>query len=174
MADFNVLREALSAAQGNVQAALSGESLDVRNAADEIRTALDANHYDAPEVIYYHEGWDVVTDSQAPEPAEAPDFSGCESATAAVMLEANLIMLAAYDQALSGVIDDVAAALEAAAEATGCDEWIGSTGPGHLPHLREFDAGEGNVCHWQIDGLNIYQLTINGMDFTARQEPDDE
>ena len=67
---------------------------------------LDDNHYFAPEVIYYADGWEVVAGSSFNDysagssfkdySAGNNDFSECESALDCVMLEANALVNDAY------------------------------------------------------------------------------
>ena len=58
---------------------------------------LDDNHYFAPEVIYYADGWEVVAGSSFNDyTAECLDFSTCENSLDCVMLEANALVNAAY------------------------------------------------------------------------------
>lgn len=175
MSDYNVRTEAWSTAASNISDALQDDIDTSSSIPDQIQSALDAGSFSAPDIIYYHQSWDVVCDSGSPEPYEKPDFSGCDNARDCVQLEANMIMESAYGEAVQSLCENIGDALEDVAAKTSIADWTpGGAGLDHLPHLREFDAGDGNVCHWHVDGRDIYELTIERVKFHARAEEEDE
>ena len=61
---------------------------DKADILEKLRDAVDDSYnYDAYTVDYYHEAWDIVTDSDF-TPCDTVDFSGCTDAMQCVMKEA--------------------------------------------------------------------------------------
>lgn len=137
------------------------------NDASDILNMLEANSYDGPEIIYYYEAWDIINDTDAPDPHDTPDFSGCDNAKACCMLEAQLIMDAAYDEALDGLISDLQEGIDGLDDETDLAYnaiTLGESGLGWTPHDEERDIGDGNLCIWRT--YHTAELTINGISLT--------
>lgn len=69
---------------------------------------LDDNHYCAPEVIYYADGWEVVAGSSFNNYSTGyQDFSECESSLDCIMLEANALVNDAYYSEREAIAADI-------------------------------------------------------------------
>lgn len=68
---------------------------------------IDDLDVEVPEVIYYHDAWSIINDSDFNGFVEDDlDFSGCKSAQEAVMLEANSMMYGVGTSVLGDFKDD--------------------------------------------------------------------
>ena len=99
MSNFT-LNSVLDSIRSDVQDVLRNVSdHDLRDmTAEDVCNLLDDNHYYAPEVIYYADGWEIVAGSSFNEydPIDSLDFSGCDNALDCIMLEARMIMESVY------------------------------------------------------------------------------
>lgn len=157
---------------------------DHSDVQDEIRAALDDHNLTAPEVIYYSDGWDVVTDSafNQYDPKELIDgFGGCESATDCVMMEANALASLAYDAEIAEALDNIADAVQevldlSGSEFPGADPYyvaevkaVSGCALDNVSHDFEYDlntSGASSVCVW-LGEYRTLSFSIHGMSFTA-------
>ena len=98
MSNFT-LNSVLNSIRSDVQDVLRNVAdHDLRNmTAEDVCDLLDENHYYAPEVIYYADGWEIVAGNQFNEySAGVLDFSECESSLDCIMLEANNLINDVY------------------------------------------------------------------------------
>ena len=107
MSNFT-LNTVLVSIESDIRGVLRNLSQDEINelTPNDVCDLLDDNHYFAPEVIYYADGWEVVAGSSFNDysagssfkdySAGNNDFSGCETALDCVMLEANALVNDAY------------------------------------------------------------------------------
>ncbi|EMK1731272.1 hypothetical protein V8N76_004578 [Salmonella enterica] len=156
---------------------LTSLSADSISEAEDLRGLLEDNHYEGPEVIYYHEAWDIINDNDAPEPDEAPDFSGCESAKACCMLEAQMIMDAAYREALDEILGNLQDAIDEIEGESDLGDLegitLGGAGLDSQPHDEERDiANGGNLCIWRK--YHRAELSIDGIKLTFEYSEDDD
>lgn len=188
MSDFTI-----NSVAAHVRSNLSSLSGDLRftdrdDVAEMLRDELDSNHFDAPEVIYYHDGWAVVTggDFNSYECADL-DFSDCKSATDCVMQEANGLVYQAYGELLSTALEEVAEAVQEVLDMQLTDartgkryyisevEQVSGCALGYLPHDIEEDLSADNassVCVW-FGARRVY-FTSNGLELAATLEEEDE
>lgn len=82
--------------------------------ADDVCDLLDDNHYYAPEVIYYADGWEIVAGSSFNEydPMDTLDFSGCDNALDCIMLEARMIIDSVYYNEREAIAQEVLEGLQ--------------------------------------------------------------
>lgn len=157
---------------------------DRSDVQDEIRAALEDNNFTAPEVVYYADGWDVVTDSafNQYDPKDLIDgFDGCESATDCVMREACALASLAYDAEMAEALDNIAEAVQEVLDLSGSDfpgadayyvsevKAVRGCALDSVPHAFEYDlnaSGASSVCVW-LGEYKTLSFSIYGMTFTA-------
>lgn len=182
----------LNTISAHIASNLSSLSGDLRftdrdDVAEMLRDELDSNNYDAPEVIYYADGWEVVAGGQFNNYECADlDFSGCDSATACVMQEANGLVYQAYSEMLDSALQEVAEAVQEVLDLQLTDmrtgkkfyisevEQVSGCALGYLPHDIEEDlaaSGASSVCVW-FGSRRVY-FTSNGLELAATLEEED-
>ncbi|WPK20363.1 hypothetical protein [Salmonella phage SD-13_S19] len=149
-------------------------SLDTRgDFENQLRDLFDENNLmNAPECIsvdHFGEAWEIVQSSEFDSvELETPlDFSGCESSLNCLMIEANALIQASWREQVEAYIEELAEALEEVVE--GCEEFgtidelviTGGCRFGHIPHLREFDAGDFSVCMWAPNDAGESEIYYN-------------
>lgn len=124
---------------------VTGEDIE-----QELRDKVESNGYSEPEVIYYHEAWDIVGGSSFNTiDIDTPDFSQCETALDCVMLEAQMIVSAAYSEyegdGIAELAGELAEFIDEALEMGAPDELdikiSSSCLFGWMPHNRETESG---------------------------------
>ena len=98
MSNFT-LNNVLDSIKSDVQDVLRNLSQDELNemTASDVCDLLDENSYYAPEVIYYHDAWEVVAGSSFNDySVDGLDFSGCDNSLDCIMQEANSLVNNAY------------------------------------------------------------------------------
>ena len=98
MSNFT-LNTVLDSIKSDIQDVLRNLSQDELNemTASDVCDLLDENSYFAPEVIYYADGWEIVTGSSFNDyDAEDLDFANCDNSLDCIMREARGKVDAAY------------------------------------------------------------------------------
>lgn len=93
------LNTVIDSIKSDIQDVLSRLDQDAINelTPSDVCDLLDENSYYAPEVIYYHDAWEIVAGSSFNDyNAESLDFSTCESSLDCIMQEANALVNDAY------------------------------------------------------------------------------
>lgn len=161
-------------------------------ACDDVETELhdiidDDYNYEAYTVDYYHEAWDIVTDSDFN--CEPQDFSGCETALDCIMQEANASLDDVVREGWEEAFEEAKAALEelvTVAREMGLEDvrvnFTGSSSHGWAVHNRETESGlciyddkEGFYNPEKLEG-ECYALesSFGGMYISACWTPEDE
>lgn len=115
MSNFT-LNSVLDSIRSDIQDVLSNVSdSDLRYmTAEDVCDLLDDNHYYAPEVIYYADGWEIVAGSSFNEyePIDSLDFSGCDNALDCIMYEARMIIDSVYYNERENIAQEVLEGLQ--------------------------------------------------------------
>lgn len=115
MSNFT-LNSILNSIKSDVQDVLRNVSdNDLRDmTAEDVCDLLDENSYFAPEVIYYYDAWEIVAGSSFNEYElmEKIDFSNCENSLECIVLEARMILDAAYYSEREKIASDVLEGLQ--------------------------------------------------------------
>lgn len=109
MSNFT-LNTVLDSIRSDVQDVLSRLTQDEINelTPSDICDLLDENSYYAPEVIYYHDAWEIVAGSSFNDyEASCLDFSGYDNSLECLMHEANALVNDAYYSEREAIAADI-------------------------------------------------------------------
>ncbi|MFH4528134.1 hypothetical protein [Vibrio diabolicus] len=126
--------------------------LDRDDIANEILRIAEENQWDMHEVIYYSEGWEIVSGNEFNAYEEEVDLSGCESALDAVMREANQTMSNFSRSVASEIADELADEIATLIEEATDRDYDG-----------KITISNGSVYGWAVhqsetrDGVCIYE-----------------
>ncbi|QYA57493.1 hypothetical protein SARAHDANIELLE_65 [Hafnia phage vB_HpaM_SarahDanielle] len=135
--------------------------------------AVDDLDAEVREVIYYHDAWAIINDSDFNGFAEDDlDFSGCKSAQEAVMYEANSMMYNVASSILGDFKDDLYGVILAAKAF--CDEKGFEVNRVYcemgcnldsLPHNYETEFNGYTCCVWE--DYNTFAIDVHGARITV-------
>ena len=108
MSNITTIRAMKSFIQSQIKEVDVIEGFDEDTTVDCVLDYLDNHGYEAPNVIYNQDAFEVVSGTAFNDyyNIDKIDFSGCESSLDALTLEANAILYNAYSEILNEMIKD--------------------------------------------------------------------